>query len=76
LLPLAKFTYNNTPSTTTSISPFVANNGYHPNISVHLEHNLTSAHARDFIIDLDELHQELCTQIAAAQQCYQGPADA
>jgi hypothetical protein len=76
LLPLAKFAYNNTPSTTTSISPFFANKGYHPNISIHLECNLTSARTRDFVIDLDELHQELHTQIAAAQQCYQGPADA
>jgi len=30
LLPLAKFTYNNTPSSTTGISPFFANKGYHP----------------------------------------------
>jgi hypothetical protein len=76
LLPLAKFTYNNTPSATTGVSPFFANKGYHPNLSVHPECDLTSACTRDFVIDLDELHQELCTQIGAAQQCYQGPADA
>jgi IS30 family transposase len=36
-LPLAEFTYNNAPSTTTGISPFFANKGYHPSISVHPE---------------------------------------
>jgi len=30
LLPLAEFTYNNTPSSTIGISPFFANKGYHP----------------------------------------------
>ena len=34
LLPLAEFAYNNAPSTTTGISLFFANKGYHPNIMV------------------------------------------
>jgi hypothetical protein len=37
ILPLAEFTYNNAPNATTGISPFFANKGYHPHISVHLE---------------------------------------
>ena len=37
LLPLAEFTYNDAPSVTTGISPFYANKGYHPNMSIHLE---------------------------------------
>ena len=45
LLPLAEFTYNNAPSTTTGISPFYANKGYHPNISVHPERELASRKA-------------------------------
>ena len=76
LLPLAEFTYNNTLSATTRISPFFANKGYHPNISVHLEHDLTSTHAREFAVDLDELHQELQKQISATQHRYQLLADA
>ena len=76
LLPLAEFTYNNAPSATTRISPFFTNKGYHPNISIHPEHDLTSTHAREFAVDLDELHQELWKQISAAQRCYQLPADA
>src|SRR5467141_471993 len=75
LLPLAEFTYNNTPSATTSITPFLANKGYHPNLTVNPEHDLTSAHAHDFVTNLDELHQELRQHIAEAQRQYQAPAD-
>ena len=63
-------------SLTTTISPFFANKGYHPNISVHPERDLTSARAREFAVDLDELHQELRKHISAAQRRYQLPADA
>src|SRR5882724_356785 len=45
LLPLAEFTYNNTWSATTGITPFFANEGYHPNLAVHPECDLASAHA-------------------------------
>jgi len=34
-----------------------------------------SAHACEFITDLDELHAELRTHMAKAQKCYQGPVD-
>ena len=37
LLPLAKFAYNNAPSTTTGVSLFFANKGYHSNLSVYPE---------------------------------------
>ena len=76
LLPLAKFTYNNAPSTTTGVSPFFANKGYHPNISVYPEHDLSSAQAREYAIDLKSLHQYLHEEMTAAQKRYQGPADA
>ena len=78
LLPLAEFAYNNTPSVTTGISLFFANKGYHPspNLTIHPEWDLASSCAKDLIVDLDELHQELKKTIAEAQLCYQGPADA
>ena len=60
---------------TTGVSPFFANKGYHPNIVVHPERNLTSAQARELAIDLDQLHQELWEHIADAQQRYQKSAD-
>ena len=76
LLPLAEFTYNNAPSAATGISPFYANKGYHLNISVHLERELASGKAREFAINLDELHTTLKGQIRTAQSHYQISADA
>jgi len=76
LLPLAEFAYNNAPSATTGVSPFFANKGYHPNISVYLEHDMTSAQARDYAVDLESLHQYLREEMANAQLRYQGLADA
>src|SRR5882724_3763034 len=75
LLPLAEFAYNNTPSATTSITPFFANKGYHSNLTVHPERNLASACACDFVTDLNELHQQLRQYIANAQHQYQTLAD-
>ena len=40
LLPLAEFAYNNTPSSTTGISLFLANKGYHLNLTIHPERDL------------------------------------
>ena len=56
LLPLVEFSYNNAPSTTTGLSPFFANKGYHPNFTVYFDRNLTSSSAQSYIMDLDELH--------------------
>ena len=75
LLPLVEFAYNNTPSSTTGISPFFANKGYHSNLTVHPERDLASSRAKDLVVNLDELHQELKSTIAEAQLRYQGPAD-
>ena len=76
LLPLAEFTYNNAPSATARISPFYANKGYHPNISIHPERELASGKAWEFTIDLDELHTTLKGQIRTAQSRYQTSANA
>ena len=76
LLPLAEFAYNNTPSATTGVSPFFANKGYHPNLTIHPERELASARARQFVVNLDELHQELKSVISEAQERYQRSADA
>ena len=76
LLPLAEFSYNNAPNATTSVFSFFANKGYHPNISIHLEWDLTSKRAQEYSIDLDSLHQFLQEEMAHTQEWYQGPADA
>ena len=57
------------------MSPFYANKGYHPNITVYPEWEITSQHACEYIVDLDELHAELCTQMSAAQKHYQEPTN-
>ena len=75
LLPLAKFAYNNTPSATKGISPFFTNKGYHPNLIIHPECDLASSHAKDLVVNLYELHQELKATIAKTQNHYQGLAD-
>ena len=76
LLPLAEFSYNNAPSATTGVSPFFANKGYHLNLAVHPERDLSSTRAREYAVDLESLYEYLHTEMAAAQQRYQGPADA
>jgi hypothetical protein len=75
LLPLREFAYSNALSASAGKSPFFANKGYHPNITVHPERELASQCTHKFVVDLDKLHMELHTQLTAAQKCYQGPAD-
>jgi len=76
IFPLVEFTYNNAPSATTTVSPFFANKGYHPNISVYPECDMTSARARDYAVNLELLHQYLHEEMANAKLHYQVPADA
>ena len=73
LLPSAEFTYNNTLSATTGITPFFANKGYHPIITDHPKWNLASACTQVCVTDLDELHPQLWLHIAEAQHWYQAP---
>jgi len=75
LLPFAEFVYNNALSATTSVFPLFTNKGYHPNITVHPEHDIASSRAYNFTIDLDELQSTLKAEISVAQQYYQKSAD-
>ena len=45
LLPLAEFTYNNAPNATMGLTLFYTNKGYHPSITVHPKHDITSTRA-------------------------------
>ena len=71
LLPLAKFTYNNTPSATTGVSPFCANKDYHPRLQVHSLQDLLSKNACFFADKLATVHSELKDVILEAQKYYQ-----
>src|SRR6266436_3563389 len=67
LLPLAEFAYNNTMSTTTGISPFFVNKGYHPRLLMNLLAPSSSSKAQHYMADLDQLHSQLKASIAEAQ---------
>ena len=75
LLPLAEFSYNNAPNATTGVSPFFANKGYDPAITIHPEYELASSCAHKFVTDLSELHEELWKAILLSQEHYQCSAD-
>ena len=75
LLLLAEFTYNNAPNASTGITPFFANKGYHPNITIYPERDLASLKARELAVNLDELHSVLKDEIAIAQSWYKEQAN-
>ncbi len=75
LLPIAEFAYNNAPNASTGITPFFANKGYHPNITVRPEVDMKSDTARDLVVNLDELHTFLREEILIAQKRYKEQAD-
>lgn len=75
LLPLAEFALNNAPNASTGISPFFANKGYNPAITVHPERDVANMYAKDFAVDLQDLHQFLREQITFAQDRYKTTGD-
>src|SRR5258705_11393998 len=75
LLPMAKFTYNNAMNTTTGVSPFFTNKGYHPEITSDLQAETSLAEAQTFVADLECIQVELKENIAQAQERYWKNAD-
>lgn len=75
LLPLCEFALNNAPNASTGISPFFANKGYDPSIRVHPEVDAANAHARNYVVNLDDLHVFLREQLTYAQQRYKITGD-
>ena len=57
-LPLTEFIYNNTPHSATSVSPFFANKGYHPRLTISLE-GIPTHEAHMVATNLKMLHQHL-----------------
>jgi hypothetical protein len=67
LLPMAEFVYNNTYHSTTQVTPFFANKGYHPILNI----DITTARqevAKEYVSDLQQLHSFLQSQIKKANE--------
>ena len=69
LLPLAEFTYNNAKNSSTQMSPFYTNYGYHPcrSLRVHTELSTYENPAAESLIKwLEAVHNELCVGLKQA----------
>lgn len=73
-LPLAEFVYNNTPHSATGVTPFFANKGYHPRLSISFD-NLPNHAAHLAARELKELQTHLRDQISVANEHYSKFAD-
>ena len=78
LLPLAEFTYNNAKNSSTQMSPFYANYGYHPCVSLKIrtepstyENPATESLAKR----LETVHNELQAGLKHAQETYKRKFD-
>ena len=67
LLPIAEFVYNNTPHSATGLTPFFANKGYHPKLSINLS-KVNDSEANQYATELRELHKYLKQRIYEANK--------
>jgi hypothetical protein len=76
LLPLAEFVYNNTQNSSTRVSPFFANYGYHPRCSVTVATPEQTNPAAETLVDkLQAIHAELKVNLQQAQERYKRQHD-
>lgn len=69
-LALAEWTYNNTIHSTTTVSPFFANYGYHPTLEINVQ-RIRSVAAKDFAQNLADVHAHCREQMRIAQTSQQ-----
>ena len=75
LLPTAEFAYNNATHTSTKMSPFYANYGYHPRFEFKPSMHAEVPAADDHVAKMQDITQMLTTELELAQGIYQFYAD-
>lgn len=73
LLSMAEFAYNNTVSSTTNVTPFFANYGFHPRhdyVSCSEQEPLAPAKLHEFKDQMDKLNKHLRHEMTYAQAVY------
>jgi len=76
LLPLAEFMYNNTQNSSTRVSPFFTNYGYHPRCSVTVATSDSTNPAAEALVDqLQAIQAELKVNLRQAQERYKEQHD-
>jgi hypothetical protein len=72
LLPYAEFVYNNTQNPSTQLTPFFANQGYHPRylVPISAPTELINPTAQTLIEQFRQLHKVLHDNLQHAQQQY------
>ena len=68
LLPLAEFVYNNAQNSSTRVSPFFANYGYHPRCKVTVATESVNPAADSLVEKLHTIHIDLREQLQRAQE--------
>ena len=66
-LPLAEFAFNNLENSSTKITPFYANYGFHPTFEPRLTTDVTTPAAHDLASRLSIIRDELSAELTAAQ---------
>lgn len=67
-LPLAEFAFNSSVNSSTQVSPFYANLGYHPSFDTMLSEPIANPASSELASRLDMIHSELRAELAHAQQ--------
>jgi hypothetical protein len=75
LLPIVEFAYNNSPHSTTQVSPFFTNYGYHPQATLSLNISVCNMNTHNFLQSLSELHNYCHEQVAISQSQNQVSTD-